>query len=112
VPIKPATLRAPRHSTPVVRYQLRPNEPAKQHRRALALNSAAWRKLRAEVLADEPLCRVCASKRRITAASCVDHIDGNASNNARENLQALCSRCHSRKTAAENGGYGNPKRGT
>lgn len=109
MPYKPATVRQRRHSTPVVRYQYKPSEPAKQHRRALATNSAAWRKIRAGVLQAEPLCRICAAKRRITAASCVDHINGDAMDNDRMNLQPLCSRCHSRKTAAENGGFGNPR---
>ena len=107
MPKRPATLKRTRHTTPVVRYQH--SEPSRKARRALATNSAAWRKIRAAVLAAEPLCRICASKRRITAASCVDHIDGDAHNNDRANLQSLCSKCHNRKTATENGGWGNPR---
>lgn len=86
----------------------RPPEADRQARRALATNSAAWRRLRASVLAAEPLCRECAKKGRVTAASCVDHVDGNSHNNSTENLQPLCSPCHSRKTAMFDRGFGNP----
>ncbi|MFA4294428.1 HNH endonuclease signature motif containing protein [Xanthomonas perforans] len=75
-------------------------------RRALATNSTAWRKLRAVHLAGEPLCRSCAQGGRVTAATDVDHIDGDDSNNASSNLQSLCHACHSSKTAKENGGFG------
>lgn len=34
-------------------------------------------------------------------ATQVDHIDGDATNNARTNLQGLCPNCHSKKTASE-----------
>lgn len=89
--------------------QRTPTAADRQARRALPTNSAAWRRLRASVLAAEPLCRECARKGRVTAATCVDHIDGNAMNNGAHALQPLCSPCHSRKTAIENGGFGNPK---
>ncbi|ALN84936.1 HNH endonuclease family protein [Lysobacter capsici] len=46
----------------------------------------------------------------IRAASCVDHVNGDATNNDLTNLQPLCSPCHSRKTAKEDGGFGNQKR--
>ena len=70
-----------------------------------------WQKLRKMILYEDPLCVRCAGVGRYVAATQVDHIDGNAMNNARENLQALCASCHSRKTMREQGGYGNPKRG-
>ena len=57
-----------------------------------------WRKVRALVLADEPLCRLCTQQGRVTAATVVDHIirikvrpDLRL---ARENLQPLCKACH------------------
>lgn len=71
--------------------------------RTLALDGAAWRRLRACVLADEPLCRHCHALGSITPATDVDHINDDASDNRRENLQALCHECHSRKTNADMG---------
>lgn len=68
--------------------------------RVLPLNSAAWRKLRKQVLAEEPLCRHCAAQGLTVPATEVDHMRG-AADNSRDALQALCKSCHSRKTAAE-----------
>lgn len=71
--------------------------------RALALDGAAWRKLRAQVLREQPLCRHCAARGHITPATDVDHINNDASDNRRENLAALCHECHSLKTNADMG---------
>jgi len=38
-------------------------------------------------------------------------MDGDAFNNAADNLQPLCRRCHSAKTAREQGGFGNKRQG-
>lgn len=57
-----------------------------------------WQKVRARVLAAEPLCRSCQDDGVVTAATEVDHIDGNSRNNARANLRPLCKPCHSRRT--------------
>lgn len=102
------TKSAPKHRpyTPIARRHC-PPEPSRQAIRTLPTNSAAWRKLRAAVLAIEPLCRECAKHRRVRAANHVDHINGDASNNDMPNLQPLCAPCHSRKTATEDGGWGN-----
>lgn len=67
---------------------------------------ARWRKIRAIVLAEEPLCRECARNGKIVVATDVDHIDGNVENMARSNLCPLCHECHSRKTAKENARWG------
>jgi 5-methylcytosine-specific restriction enzyme A len=60
--------------------------------------SARWRRLRADVLTSEPLCRYCARDGKVRAATVVDHIvphKGNAGLMwARSNLQPLCARCH------------------
>lgn len=80
---------------------------SRQAKRKLATNSAAWRTLRQYVLNRNPLCVECQAESRITVANEVDHIDGDASNNALVNLQGLCKSHHSRKTARENGGFGN-----
>lgn len=86
---------------------LKPKRTLKQKQeangRTLALNGAAWRRLRAAVLEDEPLCRHCYAHGRVNMATDVDHINDDASNNSRDNLQSLCHECHSRKTNADMG---------
>lgn len=71
--------------------------------RTLALDGAAWRKLRAYVLACEPMCRHCTQQGALTIATDVDHRDNNPSNNELVNLVPLCHECHSRKTARDMG---------
>ena len=72
-------------------------------------DSPRWRKLRAFVLAEEPLCRLCAEMGRDTPANTVDHIQPHKNNPNlffdRNNLQSLCASCHSRhKRIQENSG--------
>jgi len=64
----------------------------------------SWRKLRAMVLNEQPICQHC----RREAATEVDHIVplSRGGENTMENLQGLCKSCHSRKTAREDGGFG------
>ncbi len=71
-----------------------------------------WQRIRATVLAQEPLCRHCAERGEIVPAQEVDHIKplARGGGNDRENLQSLCSRCHALKTVKEDGGFGNPTR--
>ena len=72
-------------------------------RRTIPLNSYAWQRLRASVLAEEPLCRRCSYFGQTVPATDVDHISGDPSDNSRDNLQGLCHECHSIKTAADHG---------
>lgn len=73
-----------------------------------------WRQARAAFLAEHPLCRECEKAGRLTAATVVDHIVPHKGNDTlfweRGNWQALCASCHSVKTAAEDGGFGNAVR--
>jgi 5-methylcytosine-specific restriction protein A len=64
---------------------------------------AAWQRLRAVVLRDEPLCRECDAYGVVRAATEVDHIipRGRGGTDARSNLQPLCKPCHSAKTMRE-----------
>lgn len=65
---------------------------------------ATWRRLRAMVLAREPLCRECAKRDRIVDAREVDHVTPIRFGGKRldpANLQPLCKPCHSRKTLRE-----------
>ena len=54
-----------------------------------------WARLRASVLREEPCCAHCGR-----AATTVDHVRPKArgGTDERENLQALCAACHTRKT--------------
>ena len=72
--------------------------------RGLPTNSTRWRRIRAIVLADNPLCVKCERLGRVVPATDVDHIDGDSHNNERDNLQALCRSCHTRKTNREQAG--------
>lgn len=102
-------VRAPVHRAAAPMTRRHQPQYQRQAKRALHTGSKAWRTLRALVLAEDPLCQECRkqSPMRITPATDVDHIDGDATNNARSNLQGLCRPCHSAKTAAEDGGFGN-----
>ena len=69
---------------------------------------ARWRAERNRYLTIHPLCAECERVGRLTAATVVDHIvphkgDPNLFWNE-SNWQALCRRCHNRKTAATDGG--------
>ena len=66
---------------------------------------ANHQRLRRIVLSEEPLCRHCLQHGITTPSTDMDHIDGNAFNVDRANLQGLCHTCHSRKTAKENGAF-------
>jgi 5-methylcytosine-specific restriction protein A len=86
--------------------------PSKAHEKPRATASQRgyghnWRKLRTLVLAEEPLCSICL----VASATEVDHIIPHKGDDylfwLRKNLQGLCKSCHSKKTAAEDGGFGN-----
>jgi 5-methylcytosine-specific restriction protein A len=66
-----------------------------------------WRQTRKRVLVDRPDCQICGAP-----ATQVDHLlpirQGGTSDD--DNLVACCARCHSSKTAARDGGFGNPRR--
>lgn len=67
--------------------------------RTLALDGIKWKRLRASVLREQPLCAMCKTE----WATDVDHIDNDPTNNDRRNLQGLCHECHSRKTNEDMG---------
>lgn len=87
----------------------RPAQPSRYtpKKRRVSLNSAAWKRLRAEVLAREPLCRMCAARGLVEPATDVDHIhdsrDDYTDDNRIDSLQPLCHECHSIKTARDMG---------
>ena len=67
-----------------------------------------WRKIRDEYISRHPLCVICSAHGVIEKATDVDHIvpleQGGTNDEA--NLQALCHKCHSRKTHDEVFGKG------
>lgn len=85
------------HRAPALPAQYRTLKE-RQGTRTLALNGAAWRRLRALVLAEQPTCAECAKHGWIEMATDVDHADNDPSNNDRSNLVGLCHSCHSRRT--------------
>jgi len=69
--------------------------------------TARWKKLRAWVLLDSPLCAECNRRGETVPATVVDHRTPVAAGGAMyeiENLQALCKPCHARKTGEERRG--------
>jgi 5-methylcytosine-specific restriction protein A len=58
---------------------------------------------RAQVLAEEPLCRACLEAGRTTASTRVDHIKplSEGGTDERSNKQGLCIPCHDKKSVAE-----------
>lgn len=75
--------------------------------------NAEWRRARLSYLAEHPLCECEECKRlgRELPAEVVDHIIPHKGDKAlfwdRNNWQAMNKRCHDRKTAREDGGFGN-----
>lgn len=70
---------------------------------------ADWRALRAACLARDPICRLCGERKATHADHVVPKRAGGR--DVIKNLQGTCHRCHSAKTAASDGGFGNPRRG-
>lgn len=84
----------------------------KQHRRPTSLpwralyRTPRWRREREAYLQEHPVCVICGTK-----ANTVDHITPHRGDPmlfwAHWNWQPMCPRCHGRKTASEDGGFGN-----
>ncbi len=72
-----------------------------------------WRRLRFMVLRADPLCAdpwgVHKKTGEVVLATDVDHIVAKSAGgtDAMDNLQPLCHACHSKKTSAVDGGFGN-----
>lgn len=76
--------------------------------------TAQWQKARLTYLRGHPLCAECEKEGRLTPATELDHIKPHKGNMDLfwdfNNVQGLCRPCHSRKTAKEDGGFGNNKK--
>lgn len=74
-------------------------------------STTRWKKLRQNILANEPLCRECDKHDITTIAEVVDHIINVSSGKTKaaqdylmwdiDNLQPLCHSCHNRKSGRE-----------
>ncbi|HBO0862562.1 HNH endonuclease [Pseudomonas aeruginosa] len=73
-----------------------------------------WQQARARYLAKHPLCRLCSDAGKVVEATEVDHIIPHRGDTElfwqESNWMALCKVCHSKKTATEDGGFGNSMR--
>ncbi|MBI6975727.1 HNH endonuclease [Pseudomonas lactis] len=73
-----------------------------------------WQQASKGFLVKHPLCAEHERCGEVAAATEVDHIVPHKGDMVlfwdRSNWQALCHSCHSRKTASEDGGWGNPSR--
>jgi 5-methylcytosine-specific restriction protein A len=74
--------------------------------------TSRWVKARKAYLTINPLCVECQRVGKLTPANVVDHIVPHGGDMALfwdsyGNWQSLCKPCHDRKTAAEDGGFGN-----
>lgn len=67
--------------------------------------SGARQGLREMYLGEHPLCVICRSKGFVVSATVVDHIEPHRGDwnlfSDWDNLQALCDRCHGRKSSSE-----------
>jgi 5-methylcytosine-specific restriction protein A len=96
MPTQPPRFGAP--ATPRKPWQPTPRLFGDQRKRG-----RAGQRDRAQVLAEEPTCRVCLAAGIIEASTEVDHIKplSEGGTDVRSNKQALCKPCHRAKSAAE-----------
>lgn len=93
------------HTARVRRYQRTSNIRRRANEEQSTLDAfyrtPAWRRLSKAHRAREPLCRHCAERGTVTAATAVDHIHELRDGGDRydpSNLQSLCHSCHTIKT--------------
>ena len=74
-----------------------------------------WRKFRESWLRKHPLCVRCEAEGKVVEATVLDHVIPHRGDQTlfwkAGNHQGLCQSCHSRKTALEDGGIGEARRG-
>ena len=81
--------------------------PSRGHADYEGYRTERWKRMRRAYLAEHPYCEHCGA-----LAVDLDHIIPHRGDSnlfwSRGNWQGLCKGCHSRKTAREDGGFGNP----
>lgn len=101
MPIRPPIHR-PRHWKPTQRRAEEVRGPGSTTARGYG---ADWRRVRDQVLRDEPLCRPCTEAGRVTPAVEVDHIFPIRQRPdlrlERSNLRPICRPCHQARTGAD-----------
>lgn len=106
---------APKY-VPAERQQHLQKLATNRQRTRYRLYGRAWSKYRAGFLArpENALCVECKARGRIVAAEEVDHTIPHRGDHKlfwdTANHQGLCKTCHSRKTASQDGGFGNAPR--
>ena len=58
---------------------------------------ANWSAVRARYLRLHPFCDICLKANRVQEAELVHHKDQDSRNNADDNLQSLCRKCHAKE---------------
>lgn len=95
-PFRPFGLKPKRHSGPRPEWR--------------RLYGRRWADYARAFLAREPMCVMCRAKEQVRPAEVVDHITPHKGNESlfwdTDNHQALCKRCHDRKTVVQDGGFG------
>jgi 5-methylcytosine-specific restriction endonuclease McrA len=74
-----------------------PRERYKDAAQQRHYNSTAWKKLRAIVRAQQPICQMCGRE----PSAVVDHINADWRDNRMENLRGLCVSCNASHTARQ-----------
>lgn len=106
-------MRPPAHS----QLQRKQRPPMRDHRPSACARGydRTWQRLRLMHIRAHPLCKLCEAQGLIVQAEDVDHVIPHQGNDGLRldpsNLQSLCKPCHSRKTATQDGGMGNQKKG-
>ena len=77
--------------------------------------NSKWQKYRRKYLYEHPLCVECERVGKLKVATVVDHIAPHKGDHKlfwdQKNHQSLCGPCHNKKTAKEDGGFGNKRNG-
>jgi 5-methylcytosine-specific restriction protein A len=90
----------PSHKQPTSEYEKKRNSINSK------VYNTTWRRLRRLKLNNNPLCERCLAKGKVIQAEEVDHVISVSQQPelllVMDNLQSLCTPCHSKKTRAEN----------
>jgi 5-methylcytosine-specific restriction endonuclease McrA len=100
MPSRPPSLRRPGQPAPAERERLYDRRRNRQEWRTW-YGTARWKAIAKQQLDEEPLCRMCKAKGKLTAATTCDHVIRHKGNPVlfwnTGNLQSLCTPCHSRE---------------